>query len=241
TANYIVRTPVSQEFADQVAKHAELIRKLYETIFKEPIPAGGPKKFSLVVYANQKEYLASGAPANTGGYYDPLFRQPFSSRYDKWEDTTLVLYHEGFHQFLHPYLPRAPQWFNEGLGDYFGPSVYVKEGKVEGMKTRPNPWRLQLIKHVLSQGSERPMSELMVMSQAELYDEETVGINYAQSWSFIYFLCEYDNRKYFPILGRYFRELRKGKDLEEAYKATFGKEDMPRLESEWKRFILSLR
>lgn len=241
TAHYIIRTDADQTFADWVAHHAELIRRLYDSIFKGSVPEGGPKKFPIIVYKNKEEYHKNGGPKGAGGHYDPEFRQLYLFRYEKDSDTTLVLYHEGFHQYLDPYVKRAPQWFNEGLADYFGPAQYAKEGREEGMRIVPNPWRLRLIQHVLGQNGARPLKQLMLMSQAEMYEEETVGVNYAQAWSFIYFLCEYDGRKYFPILGRYFKELKKGKDNEAAYKESFGKEDMDVLEAEWKKFILSLR
>ena len=49
-------------------------------------------------------------------------------RYADDADTKIVLYHEGFHQFLHDYLEDAPQWFDEGLGDY---AVHLHEDALE--------------------------------------------------------------------------------------------------------------
>jgi hypothetical protein len=239
TDHYIVKTDVDQPFAEWLASQAELIRKLYVKIFEKCHLELPKRKYTIFVFANKAEYHEAGGPAGAGGHYDPIVRQLFLFKYPQDSDTQLVLFHEGFHQFLHPYLPRAPQWFNEGLGDYFGAAKYVKT-PVEGMLIRPNTWRLGEIKAGIAAGQVKPLKVLLNLSQAELYDKKSVSMNYAQSWSFIYFLCEYQNRRYFPLLGKYFSALRGGKSQDEAYKTAFGDQDMDRIDHEWRAFVLSL-
>jgi hypothetical protein len=239
TEHYIVKTDVDQPFADWIAAEAERIRKVYVELFEKTRIEMPKRKYTIIVFANADEYHKAGGPKMAGGHYDPRVRQLFLFKYPKPEDGQMVLFHEGFHQFLHPYLARAPQWFNEGFGDYFGATKFVKVPKEE-RKVVPNWWRLPLVKQIIQNDTARPMKELMLLSQAELYDKATVGANYAQSWSIIYFLCEYDNRRYFPLLGKYFNALRAGKDQEEAFKAAFGDQDMKKLDKEWRDYILSL-
>ncbi|MBI4575274.1 MAG: DUF1570 domain-containing protein [Planctomycetes bacterium] len=243
TEHYVVRTSTDQAFADFIALRAELIHKLYTRIF--PKVPGGTRKFPIVVHAGEAEYHAAGGPPSAGGHYEPLIRKLVLYRYPREEDTLLVLQHEGFHQFLHYYLDDAPQWFNEGVADFFGPSRHVRterRGEVvrEGMEIRTNPWRLELIQRAVTSGRVRRFRDLMLMSQAELYDREWAGIHYAQSWSIIYFLCEWQDRKYFPILKRYFQVLREGDGQEEAFAKSFGKVDLEALEAEWRRCVLAL-
>jgi len=248
TEHYRISTPVSQEFADELGKHAELIHRLYTKIF--PKIDKMKRKFPIVVYADRAEYRKNGGPEGAGGHYSPMIRKLELFRYGKADDTYLVLYHEGMHQFLHEYLEDAPQWFDEGLGDFFGPSRYVfeeKKGKIvsEGMEIRPNPWRLELIQASIRRGQVRPWRQLMLMSHRELYNPQWISIHYAQSWSIIYFLCQYGadqgDRKYFVLLQNYFKALRRGEGQESAFESAFGKVDMPKLEQEWKDFILKLR
>lgn len=239
TEHYVVKTDVDQPFADWVASQAELIRKLYVKVFEKAKIELPKRKYTVFVYADKKEYHDGGGPQGAGGHYDPVVRQLFLFKYPKPEDTQIVLFHEGFHQFLHPYLPRAPQWFNEGLGDYFGAAHHVMQ-PVEGMKILPNTWRLGEIKGGIGAGKVKPLKELLNMSQAELYDKSSVSMNYAQSWSFIYFLCEYQDRRYFPLLGKYFNALRGGKSQDEAYKSAFGDQDMDRIDQEWRAYIQKL-
>lgn len=238
TAHYLVRTNVGQEFADEIAHQAELIRRLYEQVF--PRGRKPKRKSPIVVFASKEEYHRNGGPRGAGGHFDPVFKQLFLFRYPKESDTRLVLYHEGFHQFLDAILDvKPPQWFNEGVADFFGPSRYVNEGGVEGMKMRPNPWRLKTIKSLVRGGKALPFQRLMTMSQQEMYSQNP-GANYAQAWSIIYFLVRADDGAYHKYLKSYFKALRKGKDRFGAYEAAFGKTDMAALEERWRAFTLGL-
>jgi len=239
TEHYLVETDVDQPFADWIANQLELIRKVYVKVFEKTKIEATKRKSVAIVFANAKEYHDAGGPPGAGGHYDPQTRQLFLFKYPKNEDGQMVLFHEGFHQFLHPYLSRAPQWFNEGLGDYFGGAKYVRQPE-EGMKIVPNWWRLPKAKEIVGDKSARPLKELMLMSRAEMYDAASVAANYAQAWSVIYFLCEFENRKYFPVLGKYFNALRAGKDQDEAFKSAFGDQDMKKIEDEWRQFITGL-
>lgn len=240
TRNYVVWTNADQAMADEIARHAELIRKLYTQIF--PRPPRARRKSSIVVFATREEYHQNGGPRGAGGHFDPVFKQLFLFRYEKLSDTLLVLYHEGFHQFLDSILQvKAPQWFNEGMADFFGPSEYFKQGGDEGMRIRPNPWRLNTVKQLVRQERATDFQRLMTMSQQEMYEPQAAGLHYAQSWSMVYFLAQADDGAYFNYLKDYFQALRRGKDIREAYQAAFGKADMAAMQARWREFVLQLR
>ena len=239
TKHYLIRTNVSQAFADKLGEHAELIRKLYTQIF--PDPPRSRRKFPIVVFKDKAEYHQNGGPKGAGGHFDPVFKQLFLFQYPKESDTLLVLYHEGFHQFLDGVLEnKPPQWFNEGVADFFGPSEHVTEGGVEGMRIRPNPWRLDLVKKMIKQGRTTPFQKLMTMTQREMYGRDA-GLHYAQSWSMIYFFCEADDRAHFTYLKNYFKALRRGRDRHKAFELAFGRTDMAALEQRWREFILGVK
>ncbi len=239
STHYIVMTNTDQEFAEYISFRAELIHEVYEGIF--PKISTGRRKFPIVVYRDRDEYRRKGGPPTAGGHYEPLLRKLVLFRYEELQDTMLVLQHEGFHQFLHYYLEDAPQWFNEGVADYFGPTEYIEEGGREAMEIRPNPWRVQTIKQALRAGRVRSFRDLMMMSQAELYHPQWASIHYAQSWSIIYFLCEYNEREHFPILKAYFKALRDGDGQEEAFLQSFGEVDLETIERQWVDFVRKLR
>jgi len=237
STHFIVECDADQAFTDWISKNLELIYAKYNSIF--PQQAKPKNKFRCIVFRDVKEYMGYGAPANTGGYYQDLTKKLVFYRQAKDSDTLLVLYHEAFHQFLAYYLYGAPQWFNEGHGDYFGPSAYNEKSKQ--MEIRTNPWRLPLIKQAIAAGRTQAFEKLMLMTQAELYDPSMIAINYAQSWSVVYFLWHYDSGKYARCLQLYFKSLNKGAGLREAYADGFGKVNVAQLEKEWKDFTLGLK
>ncbi len=238
TKNYVVRTNVSQAFAQSIADQAELIRRLYGQVFPRK---KSKRKSPIVVFKSAKEYHANGGPPTAGGHFDPLFKQLFLFQYPKLSDTRLVLYHEGFHQYLDGILEvKPPQWFNEGVADFFGPSIHHKTKDEEGMKIRPNPWRLPLIKRLVKAGKAVPFERLMTMTQQQMYGADA-GNHYAQAWSMIYFFAEADDRVHFKYIKTYFKSLRRGKNRIEAYEAAFGKANMQALEERWRKFILQVK
>ncbi|MCA8924886.1 MAG: DUF1570 domain-containing protein [Planctomycetes bacterium] len=233
TSNYVVRTNVSQEFADSIAEQAELIRKLYSNLFPR---SKSKRKSPIVVFKDKAEYHKNGGPQGAGGHFDPMFKQLFLFRYEKESDTLLVLNHEGFHQFLDGVMEqKPPQWLNEGLADYFGPSEYVTQPK-KGMRIRPNPWRTATVRRMVKQGKDVDFELLMNMTQQEMYGK-AVGNHYAQAWAMVYFLCEADDRAYFKPLKAYFKALKKGKSQREAFDDSFGKLDLKSLQERWREFV----
>jgi tetratricopeptide (TPR) repeat protein len=236
--NYIVMTPVSQEFAEEMANHAELIRRAYDKVFSDiPKP---DRKFRIFIFSDREQYMSAGNPPEALGYYSPTFRKLVLYKNSPKKDTLETLYHEAFHQYLHDYQEAAPQWFNEGLGEYFGAFEYSREGKKELMRSRPNAGRLNNVQFFIREKVCTPASELMRMSQGEMYDPQKIAVHYAQSWAMIYFCIEGKKPQYKATLVNYFRALQKGLDLKDAYAVTFGKLDMERFEGEWKGFIMGL-
>lgn len=237
TENYIVVTNVSAEYAAEIAERAELIRKLYNGMFPEiDRPA---RKYEITVYASKAEYHAAGGPPSAGGHYDGLFRRLYLYRYENPEDTILVLNHEGLHQFLHDYIASAPQWFNEGVADFFGPAIKeVVDGRPV-MRIRPNWWRLDTLKIARSRGLMVPTAELMNMSQREMYGEKA-AICYAQAWAIVYYCCFGPSESHRSLLLSYWAELRKDRGIHEAYDRTFGKINMQKFEEEWQRYIFKV-
>jgi tetratricopeptide (TPR) repeat protein len=238
--NYIVKTDHSQEFALRISETAELIRDLYDVIFPEIEKPD--RKYLVIVYKDRDGYMAGGAPANTGGYYTPLSRRLMLFRSPDEEQTMQTLKHEGFHQYCHDYLDNIPQWFNEGLGDYFAASELVMLGKKRGMRIRPSKGRLNNLMLVFRAGIDIPsIPVLMNMSREEMYDVANDGdmaaIHYAQAWSVVYFCIDGGNEAHRNALKNYFKALRQGKSSRAAYESTFGRFDMRQFEEEWRRFM----
>ena len=238
TENYVVKTPVSQEFADEIADMAELIRKLYKKAF--PKVKRSARKYQILVFASKGQYHQYGGSVNAAGHYISVFKILYLYKSANFEDTLMVLNHEGLHQFLDEFLESIPQWFNEGLGDYFGPSEYVEVGGKDAMRIRPNWWRLNLIKAAINRNMYTPLPELMTMSREEMYGPKA-SVNYAAAWSLVYFCFEGRKNNYKETLKKYFRAIKGGRSIDAAYRSTFAKLDMKAFEREWRKFTLELR
>ncbi len=236
TDNYIVRTGIDQSMADLVVANAEKVRTLYGKYFMD-VPRIG-RKYEIIVYRSRGEYNANGGPRSAGGHYSPYLRSMHIFPYDKLSDMMLVLYHEGFHQYLHEYLDNIPQWFNEGLGDFFGGAMINAKGTKA--KMGPSPWRTSNVRMAYDRDMLPPVSRLMNMTRAEMYDPQMGALYYAQAWAIVYYCLESGKGKYKGVLKKYFTALRKGMSQREAYRRTFAKIDLGKFEDGLRGFVKTL-
>ncbi len=236
TAHFVVRTNVDDKYTEWIARHLELIYAKYESIFPKQQKK---EKHRCFVFKDRKEFLDYGSPPSSAGYYQDLTKKLVFYKQPKDTDTLVVLYHETFHAFLAFYLDHAPQWFNEGHGDYFGAATYNEKSKQ--MDMRPSSWRLNLIQAGIKGSTTQPWSKLMRMTQREMYDPKTMSMNYAQAWAMVYFFWHFENGKYAKYFQTYFNTLMKDEDMMAAYDSAFGKADLARMEEEWKQFTLGLK
>jgi tetratricopeptide (TPR) repeat protein len=178
------------------------------------------------------------------------------------KDTLLVLFHEAFHIYVNKFLETPPQVFNEGCADYFGPSKFNirKVGrKWSGdLIVRINGWRLGYIKGMIKEDLHLPLEPFWKLTKGEMYGPYA-GHHYAQAWAWVFFLFERTSgsmtwkqmpeskkpsRKYFKLLGDYYKGLRKGKGLNRAWGSSFGRMKGAKLaafEKEWREFINRLK
>ncbi|MHC4600694.1 MAG: DUF1570 domain-containing protein, partial [Planctomycetota bacterium] len=216
---------------------------------------------------------------SSGGYQHPYFNKivvPISRKdyqqnrfslgstptADNLMNTQLVLFHEAFHKYLNKFLQRAPQCFNEGCADYFGPSKFnvrkVGSKWTGELVVRVNPWRIGYIKGMIQADVHLPFGLFWRLTKGEMYGRYG-GHNYAQAWAWVFFLFERTTgsitwkempeskkpkRKYFNLLGDYYKALCKGKGLNRAWKASFGRMKGSKLaafEEEWQDFINRLK
>ncbi|HZV02737.1 MAG TPA: DUF1570 domain-containing protein [Planctomycetota bacterium] len=241
TENYVIRTDVSQDYADQMALHAEGIRKLYTATFAK-LKLNLPKrKYNTYFFADQKEYHKFEPNPYFDGHYDPSTRELYTYKHEKDDESRRVMFHELLHQYLHPVLPHAPTWFNEGLGDYFSGAVLSNDPKV-GAVIQPQAYDLDTIQRAIKGNVVHPVKEILFMSQTEFYEEGRMTLNYAQAWSFIYFLVQSRDGGNFKYLSDYFNACRKGQNMDEAFKTAFGSDKkMAALDDEWREFIVGVK
>jgi tetratricopeptide (TPR) repeat protein len=256
TDHYDVRTGVSQEVADLLAGRLELIWAEYDRRFGygktgETKSRGKGVRFPVLVFADRKGYVewfgrVLSDPqfgAMTGGVYVPLVKHLVFFQYEKFEDTQLVAWHEGFHQYLDYFVANAPHWFNEGSAEYFGGSV-LPPGKKRVEVGQTNRWRAPPLAQIVAQ-KRIPDARWFMQTSAATYmrlkpepeqgknGATTVGDHYALGWALVHFLQEGQGGKWSAKYVDYFKTLCDGVSHAEAFDEIWGKTNWPKFQAAW--------
>ena len=199
TKYYVFLSNADRAFVDKLAKDLEVVReKVYVPNFKprnEKVPLNPVR-----VFATESEYHQFGGPGYSAGYFSPgkgelvLFQkfEDMSATKSK-DDCRSVMFHEGFHQYIHYAIGDVSphSWFNEGHGDYFA-GLSVSGGQVG--RTNTFDWRVDMLKRHMQSGKDLvPLRSLLRYSQREYYNNG--GLKYSQGWALIYFLREISKDK----------------------------------------------
>jgi hypothetical protein len=232
TAHYIVKSDISEKAVAFYAQHLEAIYGMYRKQFG--YKAEQKHKARAYVFETREGYMTYAElsthhrPESTLGYYHPHYRELLIFEGLDREKTLRVLYHEGFHQFLHQLIEKPPYWFNEGVAEFFGATRLVQEG------------RLRNVKALLDTNYLKRFKDLLRSASRKSFYSGHVGANYAQAWSVIHFFFHYQGGKYAPFIRDYYKVLRDGGTAEEAYETAFKRANLSIMEREWKAYVRAL-
>jgi hypothetical protein len=194
-------------------------------------------------------YYSYGGPGGSAGYWSSFHKELvlYDDRQGGGRDNTYaVLNHEAFHQYIYYfYGSLAPHsWYNEGTGDYY--SGYRFDIKRKKFELGPFDWRTGTIKETLRQDNHVPLKQFVRWTQGEYYGNNDLGAsggdNYAQGWSFIFFLRHGKgkpkgwNKAWDGILDTYLDTLASTGDLDKAVDEAFKGVDWNELEECWIRY-----
>lgn len=237
TKYYVFLSNASRPFVESLAKDLEVVReKTYVPMFKprnQKIPLNPVR-----VFATQAEYHQFGGPGGSAGYFSPtkgelvLFEKFDDMSASKSQsDCRSVMFHEGFHQYVHFAVGDVSphSWFNEGHGDYFaGLSV---QGNQVNSKVKPFEWRVGYLKDHMRGGNDLiPLRSLLRYEQSEYY--ANAGLKYSQGWALIYYLRSVTkDPKQKQALDAYFNYLADNVTAFRAKKKEGEDDDKPRGES----------
>lgn len=247
TANFDVQTNISQDRADEYARHLEAIRGLYAKVFADDGELRPPAR--VLVFDTREGYYGYAELAlddrseSTLGMYVPTYRQLllFEDKDDEDRHEVLdTLYHEGFHQFLDQLIPDAdiPNWLNEGLAEYFGASQLRPDGEIQTGGVQEG--RLQNLRWFVAGGEPIvPFPQLMVEEYAEFY-AGNVPLKYAQAWSMVHFFRKGAPPQIRKRFLQYIHLLRKGQSRQAAQAIAWGDVDWNALQQAWWRYVQSL-
>jgi hypothetical protein len=248
--HYDMKTSCTKEQGQELLDFMELVHKTYSDLLKPENPDDVAKRrFTILLYKDQEEYVRSGAPPGSGafyngkelvGWYDEVFMRPFFA-------------HEGMHQFTDATsrnFQSIPMWFTEGIADCIG-NCEVRNGKLymcvkSGMISR---MRLQLVQGAVESGRTIPLRTLLTLPKMAFMN--AADICYAESWSFCHFLITYPKEedrsvqipdgRYRKNLSKYYELLRGGgSSPADAWAEAFKGLPLESLEAQWKKYLMEL-
>lgn len=208
------------------------------------------------VVQNAEQYHSYGGPPQSAGYFSPdqgelviYDDKAVGGRNNSWA----TMNHEAFHQYIFCFFGSLSphRWYDEGTGDFYA-GYQLKNSRFE---LKPFDWRVSTIKEALrarTSGKQTyvPLKELVRFTHDEYYGKNKYnlggGENYAQGWSFIWFLrtgpknCRAWNKAWTPILDQYLKVLAESGDLDQAVDQAFAGVDWDELEKAWIDYTVAI-
>ncbi len=250
TKHYHIKSTATKAEAQELGDFMEIVFSTYTSLLRPEMSVENIKA-TVILYKNNQEYVASGAPRGSGAYYSPRDKL-LVGFYDEFTMRNFFA-HEGMHQFTDLTTKNfmdLPFWFIEGVADCIGNSI-VKEKKLfmcvkTGVIAR---MRLPLIQEAIKTGKAYKWRDLFALGQQKFMAD--AGLCYAQSWSICHFLMSYPNfedknnqipngsfRKNFAI---YYETLRKGgANHAKAWDEAFKEFPTDKLEEMWRNYIMKM-
>ncbi|MBI5639138.1 MAG: hypothetical protein HZA17_01810 [Nitrospirae bacterium] len=93
---------------------------------------------TVILYTSRDFHDTTQAPLWAGGFFDGKIRIPVRGISGQTDLLKKVLYHEYTHALVHSVAPKCPQWFNEGLAEYFSARYPNRIGQVIPLKNIEN-------------------------------------------------------------------------------------------------------
>ncbi len=165
---------------------------------------GGPPKtipFRIRFFSKKLEFhlMATKVGAsNAMSYYDPRTRDVVM-----WFDETMT--HDQLqaliaHELTHAYMDivnecLGPLWFQEGMAEYFQHFTWVN-GRLE-----PGAINEVELANLMSEGGPIPIEEFVKVPRSRMYGPEFKRL-YAQAWTVVHFLAEYEPEVIKELLQR---------------------------------------
>jgi hypothetical protein len=240
TKNYAIEyekvIPIST--VRQVGDELERILAQYILVFRYK-PA---EKLKVKFLDSPNTYEQEGGKPSAAGHFSPgtgylyLKQAPFHNLVE-------TTYHEACHQYLQFFIGKGaevPMWFTEGMAEYFE-GIQANSGDKKLDHRRVDNRKLRMIQEKIATRSTIPLEKLIGASDSEFYskdDPHKEGLNYAQSFSLIYFFMQGMGGK--PVF-QYANELKKSPAA--ANEKIFGKDlkNLKSIEAKWKAYVAQVK
>jgi hypothetical protein len=144
---------------------------------------------------------------------------------------TGTLVHELAHALIKPDFPTIPSWANEGLASLYE-QCNINGTTIKGLVN----WRLPALKRAISQKKLRTFNELL--ADDDFYDEDHVGLNYAQARYLMMYLQDQGK------LAAFYKDFRdhaaEDPTGQRALERTIAPMKLDEFEAKWRAWVLRL-
>ncbi len=141
------------------------------------------------------------------------------------------------HEIVHPYMranfPRAPAWYNEGLG-----SLFEQAGDVDGHLVGYTNWRLAGLQAAIARGGTIDFEALCSLDDDHFYKDDR-GTHYSQARYLLYYLQE--KGLLLDFHRRFLRDRDKDPTGVATLRSVLGVRSLRVFRPQWEQFVLALR
>lgn len=248
--NYTIRARVEAADAERFQGELEAAHRAFVRTFpayRIPVPV----PMNVWIFGEHDDYASfvsrqGFSAANASGIFFERNGRAGVTTYTRGQTEAKVietLRHEGFHLFAFLRIHRdLPMWVDEGLAEYFGASRRAGEDLVLGLAP-PGP--VENVRKAIEEDRALPLGDLMssgasVWNRGIVKGDPRVNLMYDQAWSFVHFLLHHEGGKHAHRLRAYLDALHVNATEKRARQAAFPKDELARLEAEWREAALSM-
>jgi tetratricopeptide (TPR) repeat protein len=233
--NFFLIGNASEKEIRQVATRLEQFRDVFTRVFGNRIKFTSPVPTTVVVFKSESAYKPFN-PRNAAGYFQPgpdiNYITLSTERRSDEDEPFHIIFHEYVHLLVNNMLTNVPDWFNEGLAEYYSTFYLDDERKAFLGKLIGN--------HVFYLREQKllPLKILFAVDHSSPYYNEgsKQGVFYAQSWAFVHYLIQGNKGQRLPQFGTFLDQLAAGVPVEDAFRKAF-QVDYSVIEKELKDYV----
>lgn len=248
--NYTIKARIDRAEAERLRDELEAAhRAIVRTFPAYRIPA--PVPMNVYIFAEREHFAdfvsrQGFSAANASGIFFERNGRAGVTTYTQGQAESKVietLRHEGFHLFAFLRIHRdLPMWIDEGLAEYFGASRRAGDELILGIAP---PSAVENVRAAIEEDRLVPLADLMssgasTWNRGVIRADPRVNLMYDESWSFVHFLLHHEGGKHAHRLRAYLDALHMNAGEKRARQAAFPKDELTRLESEWKDAMLAM-
>src|SRR3984893_2562025 len=184
--NFLLIGNTSEKEIRQVGVRLEQFREVFSHLFTK-VNFSSPVPTTVIVFKSDGSFRPFKPSANTAGYFQAgtdVNYIALTTEVHGEQDPFTVIFHEYTHFLVNNNVENPPDWFNEGLAEYYSTFSITDDQKVE--LVRP------IASHVflLRENKLLPLKTLFQVDHKSPYYNERnkQSICYAQSWALMHYM-----------------------------------------------------